>query len=351
MNVMNSPVDYRTHDDHLKHLLDQRAARADLHGRFPSVSEFSDSPSLYSHPQFSPRPPERSLLEGHPHSFRFPQSPRSYAPPLPEPRSPITDRERLNIPTASSLDLEDDPRSSSELNSTRDDEESDSPLEDAEDEPRISMYGPKMRFHSPAPWEEDDLDSKSVVEEHSLPKRVKKKSESGKKGWPLSRGSTDTRPSNESSRSGKGKQSFDNASTVSASGALAYVSRSYMFCEIFLCIHTTAVPSPRLPCLPPRSVCISRPILCGTSCLCQGCDPVHHLMLAITMRSRRQMLPPSPVLPHRLMRTRSGTAALCLGTRPIHPPEALSTSIPIRTRIRTSPEPSTLIFRHRLQVS
>ncbi|TBU46086.1 hypothetical protein BD309DRAFT_1017324 [Dichomitus squalens] len=228
VNVMNSP-DYRTHDGHLKHLLDQRAARADLHGRFPSLSEFSDSPSLYSHPQFSPRTPDRSVLDGHPNSFRFPQSPRTYVPPLPEPRSPITDRERLNFPNASSLDLEDDPRSSSELNSTQDDDEFDTPAEPADDEPRISMYGPKMRFHSPAPWEEDDdLDAKSVVEEHSLPKRVKKKSESGKKGWPLSRGSSEARPSNESSRSGKGKQSFDNASTTSANGALAALAQASM---------------------------------------------------------------------------------------------------------------------------
>lgn len=224
MNVMNSPVDLRPHDDHLKHLLDQRAARADLHGRFPSLSEFSDSPSVYSHPQFSPRPSDRSALEAHPHSFRFPQSPKTYSPSIAEPRSPISDRDRLNIPTASSLDLEDDPRSSSELNSIRDGEDNDSPPEDEqeEEETRISVYGPKMRFHSPAPWEEDETDAKSVVEEPS--RRTKKKSEVGKKGWGLSRGNGEPRPSTDSSRSGKGKQSFDAASTISANGALACVS-------------------------------------------------------------------------------------------------------------------------------
>ena len=35
------------------------------------------------------------------------------------------------------------------------------------------MYEPKMRFHSPAPCEEDDTDSKNVVEEPL--KRSKKK--------------------------------------------------------------------------------------------------------------------------------------------------------------------------------
>ena len=224
---MNSPAGYPPHDDHLRHLLDQRAARADLHGRFPSLSEFSDSPSVYSHPHFSPRPPDRPFLEGN--SFRFPQSPKGYSPSLSEPRSPITDRERLNLPNASSLDLEDDPRSSSEYQSVSeyqslapDDQDRSNSTDPEEEEPRISMYGPKMRFHSPAPWEEDEEDAKSVVEGPSS-KRSKKKPDGGKKGWGLSRSSGDTRPSTDSVRSGKGKQSFDAASTFSANGALAYV--------------------------------------------------------------------------------------------------------------------------------
>ena len=223
MNVMNPSADFPAHDDHLRHLLDQRAARADLHGRFPSVSELSDSPSIYSHPHFSPRPPDRPFLDSHVHSFRFPQSTNVYSPSLSEPRSPITDRERLNIPNASSLDLEDDPRSSSEYQSSEyqslpPDEQDDSLIEPEEEEPRISMYGPKMRFHSPAPWEEDQGDSKGAVDE---PSRRSKKKDSGKKGWGLSRASGETRPSNESIRSGKGKHSLDAPSTFSANGALA----------------------------------------------------------------------------------------------------------------------------------
>ena len=166
-------------------------------------------------------------MDAQPPSFRFPRSPNAYAPSLPEPRSPITDRERLNIPTASSLDLDDDPRSSSELNSIHDGQDPDSPPQDPEDELRISIYGPKMRFHSPAPWEEDDLDSKSVVEQHSISKRVKKKSDSNKKAWPLSRVSTEPRPSTDSTRSAKPKQSFAAASTISANGALAYVPHPF----------------------------------------------------------------------------------------------------------------------------
>ncbi|KAI9060615.1 hypothetical protein FKP32DRAFT_1613594 [Trametes sanguinea] len=235
MNVMNSPVDLRARDDHLRHLLDQRAARADLHGRFPSLSEFSDSPSVYSHPHFSPRPGDRPSLDGSVQAFRFPQSPQLNSPSsLAEPRSPISDRERLNIPTASSLDLEDDPRSSSEYDSLHDHggdggEDDSSPEEDADEEiPRISMYGPKMRFHSPAPWEEEGEEevARASIDES---KRSKKKSESsGKKGWGLARGggagTSEPRPSTDSARSGKPKQSFETSSTLSATGALAYVS-------------------------------------------------------------------------------------------------------------------------------
>ncbi|KAI0361281.1 hypothetical protein OH77DRAFT_1390950 [Trametes cingulata] len=224
---MNSPVDLRARDDHVRLLLDQRAARADLHGRFPSLSEFSDSPSVYSHPHFSPRPSDRSALDANVQAFRFPQSPQIYSPSLSEPRSPISDRERLNIPTASSLDLEDDPRSSAEYSSMHDGEDSSPDEEGDEEVPRISMYGPKMRFHSPAPWEEegDEEVARDSIDEPS--KRSKKKGDAGKKGWGLSRTTTnESRPSNESARSGKGKQSFETSSALSATGALAYASMS-----------------------------------------------------------------------------------------------------------------------------
>ncbi|KAI0673447.1 hypothetical protein C8Q78DRAFT_968742 [Trametes maxima] len=227
MNVMNSPADLRARDDHVRFLLDQRAARADLHGRFPSLSEFSDSPSVYSHPQFSPRPADRSILDGNVQAFRFPQSPRLHSPMLSEPRSPITDRERLNIPTASSLDLEDDPRSSNEY-SVRDGDPG-SPDEDGDEEiPRISMYGPKMRFHSPAPWEEEDEEDLPRESVDELSKRSKKKGEASRKGWGLSRGTGEPRPSNDSTRSGRPKQSFETSSSLSANGALAALAQASM---------------------------------------------------------------------------------------------------------------------------
>ncbi|KAI8980701.1 hypothetical protein BD414DRAFT_104046 [Trametes punicea] len=228
MNVMNSPVDLHARDDHVRLLLDQRAARADIHARFPSLSEFSDSPSVYSHPHFSPRPTDRPILDGSVQAFRFPQSPKFNSPSPSESRSPISDRERLNIPTASSLDLEDDPRSSAEFSSIHDGGGDSSPEEEAdvdEELPRISMYGPKMRFHSPAPWEEEGEEELARESIDDSSKRSKKKADSGKKGWSLSRGTGEPRPSNDSSRSGRSKQSFETSSTLSATGALAYVSR------------------------------------------------------------------------------------------------------------------------------
>ncbi|KAH9847405.1 hypothetical protein C2E23DRAFT_742073 [Lenzites betulinus] len=228
MNVMNSPVDLRSRDDHVRLLLDQRAARADLHGRFPSISEFSDSPSVYSHPHFSPRPSDRIPLDGPAQPFRFPHSPQVYSPSLSDARSPISDRERLNIPTASSLDLEDDPRSSTEYGSMHE-EDASSPDEDGEEEVgRVSMYGPKMRFHSPAPWEEEDEEDASRDSVDELSTQPKRKGDPGKKGWGLSRGAGEPRPSVDSVRSSRPKQSFETSSALSASGALAALAQASM---------------------------------------------------------------------------------------------------------------------------
>ncbi|OCH96209.1 hypothetical protein OBBRIDRAFT_862388 [Obba rivulosa] len=230
MSVVNSPL-MHAQDDHLRHLLDQRAARADLHGRFPSLSEFSDSPSVYSHPHFSPRPLDRAELDANTTSFHFTVPQHNRRAPPSEPRSPMSDRERLNYPDASSLDLDDDPRASQAYESPVEDEEL-SQVDDEEELPRVSMYGPKMRFHSPAPWEtgEDDTDSPSDIEQPSS-KRSRNRADSSKKAWGLPRASSETRPSTDSTRSyPKAKHSFDNASTFSSNGgallALAQASMS-----------------------------------------------------------------------------------------------------------------------------
>ncbi|KAH9947910.1 hypothetical protein B0H21DRAFT_690921 [Amylocystis lapponica] len=229
---MNSPHDLRTHDDHLRHLLDQRAARADIHGRFPSLSECSDSPSVYSPAHFSPRPLDRPQLDTNLRSFHLPPSPQYHHPPS-EPRSPMSDRERLNFPNASSLDLDDDPRSSNEFSVSNDDDDL-SPNDEEEEEelPRVSVYGPKMRFHSRAPWElEDDIGEQEEPDSSGSKRSRNNKGDAGKKGWGLPKGISEKRPSTDSSRSqGKGKQSFDTMSSFSNNGgalfALAQASMS-----------------------------------------------------------------------------------------------------------------------------
>lgn len=85
------------HDDHLRRLLDQRSARADI-SSFPSMSDFSDTPSVYSRAFFSPRPVDLHHADEHlaPHSAS-----RRSSNVQPE-------RNRLNDLAVSMLDLDDE---------------------------------------------------------------------------------------------------------------------------------------------------------------------------------------------------------------------------------------------------
>ncbi|KAI0348414.1 hypothetical protein BDW22DRAFT_1424592 [Trametopsis cervina] len=223
-------------EDHLRRLLDQRAARADLHGRFPSISEFSDSPSVYSHAHFSPRPIDRADQEPSTSSYhqygRRPSLPQSLG---------ITDRQRLDIPDASSLDLDDDtqpsytPEPGSDSDEDNDDVVAGQTDDDAEVH-RVSAYGPKMTVHSRAPWEigEDDpveFDEPDNVSKKSAFHFARKEKENAKK--PRSRDGRpecDTRPSLDSMHSqSRGKQSFETTSShVSAGGALLALAQASM---------------------------------------------------------------------------------------------------------------------------
>ena len=133
MSHYNSP-----NHDHIRQLLNQRHASTPHHSRFPSVSDVSDSPSVYSRSPFTP------------HLFdKVEQS-------TPIPTFDDQDQE------LSSLDLSDGHRASyatarttygtEETYSSRDEL---SLTDDDDDEPerRMSMLGIKMRFHSKAPWE------------------------------------------------------------------------------------------------------------------------------------------------------------------------------------------------------
>ncbi|THH18084.1 hypothetical protein EW146_g2846 [Bondarzewia mesenterica] len=223
LRSMNSP--HSPTDDHLRRLLDQRAARADIHhGRFPSLTDFSDSPSVYSHPYFSPQPLDKAELAANTDGFDF-AIPSQYRNLVHEPRTPGLDRERLNDPSASILDLEDDPTDSRPNSQLYEDDHSPSydDNDDSEPVPRMSMLGPKMRFHSPAPWEmeeepieeqdEQDDDARSFISRRG---RIRTKGEGFIKGLGLgssaARGNSATRPSVDSSRSNE-KKSFETTSS------------------------------------------------------------------------------------------------------------------------------------------
>jgi hypothetical protein len=157
-------------DDSLRRLLDQRAARADIHHtRFPSLTEFSDSPSIYSHPHFSPRTPH---LDSSPPQFDFaiPQYARPAFNAMRSLASASTDAHRLDGPTT-----DDGLERSPSTESIRPDDE-----EPAES--RMSFLGPTMRFHSRAPWETEDNISGGVEQEDDARSVITKRGRSKTRG-------------------------------------------------------------------------------------------------------------------------------------------------------------------------
>ncbi|KII93822.1 hypothetical protein PLICRDRAFT_406652 [Plicaturopsis crispa FD-325 SS-3] len=237
LRTMNSPAD--THNDHLRHLLDQRTTRAN-HGRFPSLSEMSDSPSVYSHAHFSPHPLDQADIDAHTNSFNFhiPSSHRG------RPHSP--DRQTMHDPNASVLDFDEDPRlsyASSSLIQDHDqdeqysDEEGESDVVDGEADPRMSMLGPKMRFHGLAPWEmgEEPVEEEGEDSDSGQSKAPsifhRGRNHAGKKGLGIGssqRAQGASRPSADSSRSQtKSKKSSDTSSSNS-SGALQALAQASM---------------------------------------------------------------------------------------------------------------------------
>ncbi|KAJ8520120.1 hypothetical protein ONZ45_g3032 [Pleurotus djamor] len=200
--TINSPVD--DHEDtHLRRLLDQRAAHAPFHARYPSVSEFTDTPSVYSHPFFSPRPMAFSDHDAR----RGYQNNWSSAP-----SHLRRDHDGIDDLATSMLDLDDDSSVSMEFQDDGDeggiyqDTEGEEGEEEEEEEsmPRMSLLGPKMRFHSKAPWEVDEtLQEEDIADKNSHPVSTLKKT--------FKLGSSSSgRTSDESNRSqSKSKSSLD----------------------------------------------------------------------------------------------------------------------------------------------
>lgn len=212
------------HEDHLRRLLDQRAARADLHGRFPSTSDFSDSPSVYSHAHFSPRPVDRADHDARTSSHIYSTAHRRI------PSDSRTDRQRLNIPEASSLDMDDEHDASYPPSIFPADE--DNAVEDTSDEVNDTQkvaYGPKMTVHSRAPWETGEEDNENHDEQDSVSAKKSVLYFSRKDNSKKSRGrehrQDGSRPSVDSIRSqSRSKQSIESSSHLSVGGALMYVN-------------------------------------------------------------------------------------------------------------------------------
>jgi hypothetical protein len=206
-----SPAPTHAHEDNFRRLLDQRAARADIHHpRFSSLTEFSDSPSIYSHPHFSPRPPH---LDSSPPQFDFVIPPQYAQSPIDVlrtlPNSTTTDTHRQDSDSASSATDNRPERSPSPESITPEDEEQ---------EPRMSFLGPTMRFHSPAPWETEDNVKEDVEQEDDARSFVTKRSRSKTRGdgfmktfgWSApARATSAARPSIESTN-GRDKALADN---------------------------------------------------------------------------------------------------------------------------------------------
>lgn len=207
--TLASPRDFN--DEHVRQLLDQRAMRADLHrdGRWDSMSEFSDSPSIYSRAVFSPAAND---LGGS-------------SPGLQTPR---THRERFDDPSASMLDLDDDPCSSRDSSVNYDDDKTVSEHDSDEPVPRMSYLGPKMRFHSRAPWE---MDGETLEEAEEEEEEEEPEEPPSRKALFSGQRHDQPRPSIDSTRSGKVKKSFDSTSSSSTSnqrGALYALAQAGM---------------------------------------------------------------------------------------------------------------------------
>lgn len=175
---MNSPSPAQ--EDNLRRLLDQRAARGDTHHtRSPSLSEFSDSPSIYSHAHFSPRPPH---LDSSSPQFDF-SIPPQYARPS---------FEAMRSFAASSTGKHDlgahgaDPTIGARPERSHSPESI--PSEDEGLDPRMSFLGPTMRFHSPPPWETEDAIKEEGEQEDDARSLVSKRGTSKTRGEGFIRG-------------------------------------------------------------------------------------------------------------------------------------------------------------------
>ena len=184
------------------------------HARFPSTS---DSASVYSRAYFSPPCPDINEIEPNSTSFDC----NVHAGSSTGRRPSRTGCDSLSDPAASGLDFDDEDDTDSCFNTadaTGDTQDED---EDEDASHRMSIQGPKIRFHSRAPWEtgedtfeeeESDYSGRSVV--------FGRKAKTAEAGLMQRLGRVSSRPSGESSRSQvQSKASFETTTRLSHSSS------------------------------------------------------------------------------------------------------------------------------------
>ncbi|KAF9244576.1 hypothetical protein BU15DRAFT_59350 [Melanogaster broomeanus] len=245
----SSPPQRDANEAHQNILSDHRNIHFSTHAPFPSLTEFSDSLFAYNHAYSSSHPPESDIDSGAP-SFRFP--PPSMAPHDGVSPLSVSYGDRLDDPPASSLYPDDETASSGRSMSTPDAEDDSDFGDDLDDaSQRTSLQGPKIRFHSRAPWETDedgedsDHNSRSGIIGTKLKAKMSKADSLMRtfgKGTSLT-----SRPSVESARSqASTKSSFEvtAGNYSSARGALYNLARESM--------STSSLPAATAPSSPLR---------------------------------------------------------------------------------------------------
>lgn len=168
-------------NDRIRQLNQRHASNSSpYHSRFPSVSDVSDSLSVYSRSHYTPHPFDKAE----------------------QPTQTPTFDDQDQLEESSTFDISDDPRTSYATARTTYDTEDTygsrdglSLTEDDEPENRMSVLGIKMRFHSKAPWEAGGEDIPEEEYERNSGDRPASRSKRSIKGFAV-------RPSVDSSRSG-----------------------------------------------------------------------------------------------------------------------------------------------------
>ncbi|KAG2056944.1 hypothetical protein BDR06DRAFT_952006 [Suillus hirtellus] len=178
---------------------DLRSARsyAPHHTHFSSISEFPDSPSVYSHAYFSP---DSRDIEPNTSSYCY-DGPDTSS----QRRLSVSNSDYLDDHAASSLDLDDEDVASVLINTADATDDTENDDEDDDSSHRISVQGPKIRFHSRAPWETgedtiDENDSDHSAMSTAFGKKVKSKATKADLMRHFGKSSS-ARPSAESTRS------------------------------------------------------------------------------------------------------------------------------------------------------